>query len=112
MKQANKKVFDAQAVSSTTAYTSSAMDISHCDGYSGTLTVTGTATGTAKLQGSIDGVIYVDLPNGGGTANIVVSGAASFLFNVTDAFYNYVRMVYTNATNSGTITLNLNIKGG
>lgn len=111
MKQVSKKVFDAVAVSSTTAYTSSAMDISLCNGYAGVLTTTGTLTGTLKLQGSNDNAIWVDLPNSGTTANVAVSGAASQLFNVINVYYNYVRCVYTNATNSGTITLNMNTKG-
>ena len=111
MKTANKDVFSAVAVTGTNAYTSNAIDIDLCNGYCGVLTTTGTLTGTLKLQGSNDNVIYVDLPNSGTTANIAVSGAASHLFNVINVYYNYVRCVYTNATNSGTITLNMNIKG-
>ncbi len=111
MKKGNKDVFSAQAVSGTTAYTSSAMNLELCNGYCGVLTTTGTATGTLKIQGSNDGVTYVDLPNSGTTANIAVAAPASYLFNVINVYYNYVRCVYTNATNSGTISLNMNIKG-
>lgn len=111
MKKGNKDVFSAVAVSGTTAYTSSAMNLDLCNGYCGVLTTTGTATGTLKIQGSNDGVTYVDLPNSGTTANVAVSGAGSHLFNVLNVYYNFVRCVYTNATNSGTISLNMNIKG-
>jgi hypothetical protein len=111
MKQVSKKVFDAVATTGTNAYTSSAMDISLCNGFAGVVTTTGTLTGTLKMQGSIDNVTYVDLPNSGTTANVAVSGAASQLFNVINVYYNYVRFVYTNATNTGTITLNCNVKG-
>jgi hypothetical protein len=111
MKKGNKDVFSAVAVSGTTAYTSTAMSIELCNGFCGVLTTTGTATGTLKLQASNDNVLYVDLPNSGTTANIAVSGAGSHLFNVINVYYNYIRCVYTNATNTGTVTLNMNIKG-
>lgn len=111
MRIVTKEVMSAQAATGTNAYTSGALKIEGCSGYAGVITTTGTLTGTAKLQSSLDGTTYVDLPNSGSTANIAVSGAASYQFNVADAFYNYVRVVYTNATNTGTVTITLNAKG-
>jgi hypothetical protein len=111
MRIATKEVLSSQATTGTTAYTSSALKIEGCLGYCGVITTTGTLTGTAKIQGSIDGTTFVDLANSGSTANVAISGAASYVFNVADAFYNYVRVVYTNATNTGVITVTLNAKG-
>jgi hypothetical protein len=111
MRQVQKLILDAQAITGTSTYTSAALDLSHCLGFTVLLVVASTATGTAKLQGSMDGTTWFDLPNSGATANIAVSGAGNYLWNVADAFYPYVRVSYTNSTNSGTLSARINAKG-
>lgn len=111
MKVAVKKITDALAITGTNAYTSDAIPLDLMLGYAIALTTVSTATGTAKLQASVDGSVWVDLPNSGETANKAVSGAGSHLWNVSNAFYRQVRVVYTNATNSGTLSISFSAKG-
>jgi hypothetical protein len=111
MKNAGKKVTDAIAITGTNAYTSSEIPLDLMLGYSIALTTTGSATGSAKLQATVDGTVWVDLPNSGSTANVAVSGAGSSVWNVDGAFYKAVRVVYTNATSSGTLSVTFFAKG-
>lgn len=98
---------DAVAISSTNTVTSSSLPLPGLKFYSIVITTTSTATGTAKLQASVDGgTTWVDLPNSGETSNKTVSGAGSQIWNVSNAAYEMVRVSYTNATNSGTLSVN------
>lgn len=67
----------------------------------------GTA-GTIKLQGSIDGVTWFDLPS----LTTAVAGPGSVLWNVADVFYNKVR-ISVEETNSAdlAVTAWINAKG-
>jgi hypothetical protein len=112
MRISTNQLFNAQAITGTNAYTSDAIPLDFLHGFSVVLTTTSTATGTAKLQASVDGSVWVDLPNSGATANIVVSGAGSALWNVAGACYKSARVVYTNATNSGTLSVTFYAKQG
>jgi hypothetical protein len=118
MRAHNDEILASTAISSTTTYTSDAVELTHIAGYAISLLLTGTATGTAKLQAAMTQLTpasadWIDLPNSGATANIAVdAGAATkHLWNVSDAFYKWVRVSYTNATNSGTLAIRANLKG-
>lgn len=87
---------------------SAPMQLQHMFGFSIQLVWTGTPTGTFKLQGSSDSVYvaprntlspetpvnWTDIAN----SSEAVSAAGSFMWNVSDAFYNFVRVVYTDAS--------------
>jgi hypothetical protein len=111
MKNAFKKITDGIAIAGTNVYTSAEVPLDLMLGFAVVLTTTSTATGTAKLQATVDGTTWVDLPNSGETANKTVSGAGSHLWNVSNAFYKAARVVYTNATNSGTLSVSFFAKG-
>lgn len=111
MKNSGKLVLDAQAITGTGTYVTSAIPLDLIVGYSIVITTTSTATGAAKLQASVDGVTFVDLPNSGDTANKAVAGAGSAIWNIPNAFYKQVRVSYTNATNSGTLSVTFFAKG-
>jgi len=111
MKISSKKVIDAAAISATGTVVSSAIPVEYMLGFSIVLSTVSTATGAAKLQASMDGVIWIDLPNSGATANISVAGAGDRLWNVTDVFYPQVRVSYTNTANSGTLDVTFFAKG-
>jgi len=93
-----------QAITGTTAYTSPVITMDRMKAVSILLTTVSTATGTAKLQGSVDGTTFVDLANSGQTANLSVTAAGSYYWNLADIAFKQLRVVYTNATNSGTIS--------
>lgn len=99
------KLFENQAISGTTVYTSDAVDLGLISGYSLQISTTSTATGVLKAQVSNDGSVWTDVPNSGNTAHTSVSGAGNYYKNVANDYYRYVRVVYTNATNSGTLSV-------
>jgi len=110
MKFASKQIVSATAISGTGVVTSAAIPLDLLIGYAVVLTTTGAATGSAKLQATVDGLVWVDLPDTGATANATVSGAGDKLWNVSDAFYKAVRIIYTNASNSGTLSISFYAK--
>lgn len=104
----------AVAVSSTTAYTSDAIDAQLLVSASVQVITTGTATGAAKLQMSNDQTSaqnvkftptnWTDIASA--TASITAAG--SVLIPKTDLSYRWIRVVYTNATNTGTLSVQVN----
>lgn len=89
-------------------------------GYSLQAVITGTATGTLKLQGSNDPVpdasFLVPTFTVSNWTDILdstqsVTGAGTLLYNVEGVFYNWVRAVYTASSGTGTITIIFNSKG-
>lgn len=92
------------AITGTNAYTSDAIAMYEVALCAIVLTTTSTATGAAKLQGSVDGVTWVDLANSGQTANLNVTGANSYYWNLSGISFRQLRVVYTNTANSGTIS--------
>lgn len=91
--------------------------------YSIVAIITGTPTGTLKLQASNDPetndtvplsdnppVNWVDVAN----SSFSVSAAGNTMWNVTDVAYNYVRVIYTDssgATSTAIMTVVFNGKG-
>jgi hypothetical protein len=100
----NGTIMDAVAVTGTTVYTSTAIPLDGLKNCSISFVSTSTATGTAKLQGSVDDSVYIDLPNSGETVNKSVTAASSHMWNLSNLGYRSIKVVYTNATNSGTVT--------
>lgn len=87
-------------------------------GYAIQLVWTGTPTGTFKLQASADPVPqgppasastmpthWSDIAN----SNQAVSAAGTYMWNIPDAMYNYVRLVYTD-TSGGLSTAVITVK--
>jgi hypothetical protein len=94
--------------------------LAHVLGYSIQAVITGTANGTIKLQGSNDPVPdanfqvrqypvvnWEDIAD----STQAVTGAGTVFYNVADVFYNWVRVIYTSSSGTGTITIRLNTKG-
>lgn len=88
--------------------TSDVVDLSRIDGYSVYAKWTGgSAAGTIKLEVSLDDINYVDL-SGSETS---VSGPGEALWEITSAFYDKVRVVFTRSSGSGTLNVQINGKG-
>lgn len=113
MRTANKALFTNTVMN--TNLNSVAIPLPDIYGYSIQASYTGTPTGTFKLQASSDAFKYVndaqpqvpvhwtDIAN----SSIAISASGDYMWNVTGSFYNFVRLVYTDAS-GGTSTAVLN----
>jgi len=83
---------------------------------------TGTPTGTLKLQVSCDAPVGTTQTSNGGPDSITnwtdlasssqaVGGINSYVWNINGSFYRYVRVVYTNATGTGSLNAQICLKG-
>lgn len=119
MKAMNEQILTASPMNVNIA--SAAIDVRFNFGYALQAVYTGsTISGTLKLQGSCDPATGYS-PIGGPTnwtdisnSSVVISAAGSQLYNVTDVMYNWVRLVYTDAssgTSDGVLTAIINVKG-
>jgi hypothetical protein len=107
-----------------TAFTSDAMELFNAIGYSIQAEFTGSViTGTFVLQGSDDPIAPVTTNSTQLTptnwtpilnSNYSVSGAGSYVWNVSDVMYNYVRLVYADGsggTSTGILNARINVRG-
>ena len=69
--------------------------------------ITGTATGSASLFASNDGVHFSEVAN----SALAVTGAGTVMWNVTLAGYKWVQVEYTRTANSGSMVLTIEAKG-
>ena len=104
-----------------TTIDSPAVPIFNTYGYAVQAVFSGVPTGTLKLQASADPAVYAktgtftpanwtDIAN----SSVPVSAAGVFIWNFNGAFYNYVRLVYTDAsggTSTAVLNVNINCKG-
>jgi|WetSurMetagenome_2_1015567.scaffolds.fasta_scaffold566499_1 hypothetical protein len=115
----------ATTVATNANFNSYAYQVWDTFGYSIQVVVTGTPTGTFKLQCSADpvpqgpnstpftGVVPTNWTDVGNSSQ-AVSAAGSVVWNVSDAMYNWVRVVYTDGsggTSTATFTGRFNAKG-
>lgn len=80
--------------------TSDAYSIEHIANFAVQFVLTGSPSGTLKVQASLDAQNWSDVPSA--TASVAASGV--FFINVIDAGYNYTRVVYERTTGTGSIT--------
>lgn len=90
---------------------SSNVDILNYKGYFVSFTWTGlnAADSVLKLQASVDGTTFHDVPSA--TTTLVAASGSGF-YHVTDAYYHYFRLNYAHGTNTaGSITAKYTVKG-
>lgn len=96
-------------MASTNLIHSDATYIANLDLISYALSWTGTPTGTITIDGSVDGSTFFDL-----TFDPVLaqpSGAAGgYLVNVSVEGFGWIRVSYTNASGTGTLTVKISGK--
>jgi hypothetical protein len=68
---------------------------------------TGSPVGTVKVQVSVDGTNYSDYEG----SSVAVNGAGSTVFNVTNAFFLFARVVYTFTSGTGSLSMTASAKG-
>lgn len=109
MKPLNDVALNAVAISGTATNNSNPVDGSFLIAGSAQAVVTGTATGTLKLQYSNDApgvgspANWSDIPS----ASVAVSGAGVYAIAKLDLCYQWIRATYTNATNTGVLTVTI-----
>ena len=103
-------ITQAQAVAGS-AFNSAPFDLGDNLSFSVSCDFSGsTLAGTGKLQGSNDKVEYVDLTATSGVITQTIASAASVLLGGTSIPHQYVRMVWTPSSGSGTAALTVKIK--
>lgn len=79
-------------------------DLSQDFGFSAQVSFTGAAlNGSFKLQASNDNSNWVDVSSSS-QAVTALTGSSSVLWNIDAAYYNYVRIAWTNSSGTGTIS--------
>lgn len=77
--------------------------------------VTGTAAGTLKVQVSNDNYIPAKAPpthwNDLSGSSVAIAGAGNYLIPQVDLCYQWLRLVFTNTSGTGTITANFKGNG-
>lgn len=98
-----------QTVSGTTEIDSASLWLDQAYGYAwqAIWVDNGALAGTLKIQASIDGITWSDIP---GTSE-TVTGSNSFLWNITTAFYMYTRCVFNPSAGAGTMQFFSSTKG-
>lgn len=101
--------------------TSTAGLIAHVFGFNIQIVITGSPVGVLKLQGSSDPVPDAQFPPSGNwvptnwtdikDSSVNVTGAGTVDYDVGDAFFNFVRVVYSSSSGTGTMTIRMNAKG-
>lgn len=115
MRPSQFSTLSAVAVSGNTAYPGNAMQTNQMVSASAQIITTGTLTGTAQLQFSNDEYVagnptnWTNVP--GASNTVAISGAGTYAIPVQDVSYMNLRVQYTNATNTGTVTANIKGNG-
>lgn len=91
------------SMTGTTVITSNPTNIQNLDNIGLQIAWTGTPVGTLEIQCSIDGVNY-DALSFGPPITQPAGTAARFLVNLTELPYPWIRVQYTNASGSGSLT--------
>jgi hypothetical protein len=115
----NKKIVDNAAMSADIE--SVAYNVQQLLGYAIQAVFIGTPTGTLKLQASCDPATAIT-PGGSpvsdwtdiADSSHAISIEGDFMWNVSDVMYNWVRLVYTDAsggTSDGVLNVIINAKG-
>ena len=96
---------------SQVSLTSTQVKLDHIGQFAVCAVYSGAPVGTLKLQASTDSTTpatnWADI-TGSSTA---VNGAGIFIWNIANVGFNYVQAVYTKTSGTGTLNVNINLKG-
>lgn len=88
----------------TANYTSQSFRVGEFDKFAILVSVVGTATGTVRLQASIENSVFVDIPD----TKISISGTDNYLYSMAQFAYKFVRLVYSHSAGSSVLTATIN----
>ena len=72
---------------------------------------TGTPTGVLKLQGSNNESDFVDIKEVNDVINNPAGAAGDLLLDINDISFKMIRLIYTNASGTGTLNVYAHAKG-
>jgi hypothetical protein len=99
----NSTLMNAVAVSGTTTYHSSSLGLDTIRNAALQISWTGAMVGTLVVEGSVDGVSFFDI---GASIPTQPAGTPSGdLLNIVDVGFRYLRVSYTNASSTGSLTV-------
>jgi hypothetical protein len=114
-------LLSASSMTGTSTVTSSPIPIDQLWGFAIQAVWTGTPTGTLKLQASCDPItpanasgstpVVTNWTDVADSSSSIAGAAGSYLWNVSSASYNFVRLVYTNASSTGSLSAKATLKG-
>lgn len=123
MKSNTIALVSSASMTGTAEVDSIAIPLEQIYGFSITAYWTGSAVGTFKLQCSNDDFAKdVEVSNGGpyvvtnwsdinGSSAPTGGATGNFTWNFNGSFFKFVRLVYTNASSTGTLNAVMNVKG-
>ena len=123
MRANTSTLFNNAAMISTVEIISPDIEISQKYGFCIQAVWTGTPTGTFAIQASAyasTGDIYYTSPTSdpsipwttiASTTYTTTGAPGSYLWNIDAAYYRYVRLIYTNASGTGTVSAAITFKG-
>ncbi len=87
--------------------TSDLVNFINFDSFSVHCNIEGAPVGTLKLQSSIDGSFWDDVPD----SSFAVSSATTVMYNCVEQEYTYFKLVYTRSSGTGTLNAYATLKG-
>lgn len=123
MKSNTLTLLTAAAMTGTTVVESAPIPVEQIFGYAVQAVWTGTPNGSLVLQASCDAPLRDNqATNGGpdevinwteiaGSSYAIVGAPGNYMWNVSDAFYRYFRLVYTNTSGVGSLSVKAVVKG-
>jgi hypothetical protein len=121
MRIANDLAVDAGSMTGTATINSDPIWLGFAAGVAIQAVWTGTPNGSFKLQCSIDSQeptpgnstpTITNWEDVADSSTTVTGAAGSYTWNVSDAYFRWIRVVYTNTSSTGTLTVRFNTKGG
>lgn len=105
-----QKIIINGSMTGTAAINSDPIDLKQALGCSIQSVWTGTPTGTLKIQTSDDGDAAVTWTDYTGSSQSTAGAAGDFRYGISAEFARWVRLVYTNASSTGTLNVTASIK--
>lgn len=123
MKSNVSQILAAAAMTGTSVVNSNPIRLDQIYGFAIQAFWTGSPTGTLKLQASCDSPPnHSQVSNGGpdtvthwddivNSSYAIAGTSGTYTWNFNGAFFNYVRLVYTNASGTGSLSAEICLKG-
>lgn len=100
---------------SLASLTSNACDLNSMFGYAVQAIVSGSPVGILYIQASCDSASFSfnsEIVNWSIVSQVSISDNGKFMINCDAAFYRWVRVMYVKTSGTGSLTVNINTKGG
>ncbi len=122
MKANTLTILAGSSMTGTATINSAAIPVDQLWGFAIQAEWTGTPTGTIKLQASCDAPIGTNQTSSG-TSTVtnwtditdssysITGSAGNYMWNVQAAGYRFVRLTYTNASSTGSLSATMSTKG-